>query len=179
MLFAVIAAVLAVEVLLLAKENRRLRAAFEPHSEPPEAERFAVGDFVGDFDVLGADGLVRTVEFDGEYDQTLLLVFTEDCTGCSMVMPDWRAVLDRLPARTRVVALQLDRTEASRADLLPVPVATPLHGGDGEGLPLAKLTMVPITAVLDLAGIVAWAHHGSMDELTLESLEQALAAGAG
>ncbi len=174
-LLMVVCIALAAEVVVLAKENRRLRGDMEAPAEGlGEPESFAPGDFLNQFELRRPDGGVEVVPFDGEFARTLLLVFAEDCGACSLVQPEWAEILDDLSDGTRIYSIQLDRDEQAppKEDFLPLPIHTLT---DVEGLPLEKFLTVPITLVVDAAGMILWSRYGNLGPLGSDSLRAALA----
>jgi hypothetical protein len=143
------------------------------HADSAERALFVPGDVVDPFEVHGPTDETVAVAFDGAFERTLLLVFAEDCGACALVLPDWRDVFATTAEGTRVVALQLDATGPPEADDERLPVA--IHRPTGDvGLPLDKITKVPLTAVLDAAGMVTWVHYGTLDPRTVEGLRAAV-----
>lgn len=168
------AAVLAVLVVALALENRRLKILLaERPDEAPAARppRLRPGDFFDDFRLRAPGGEIVEVRFDGLVGRTLLFVFTSSCPACTEIGADWNAIAGELaPADTRLIGIQLDR-----ATPLPDPAAAEtafpvFHLADPSEVPVAKLTAVPLTAVLDLAGTVQWARYGVLDPVSRDEL---------
>lgn len=171
-------AVLALEVVWLALENRRLEARLAlaaeggPSRDAAARPRLAVGHLLGDFGVRRADGEVARVAFDGEHARTLLLVFADGCAACPAVMPVWDELAVALRPRDRAVGLQLD----FEPDAAAPPRAFPVGGiADAAELPTAELTTVPVTALVDEAGFVTWVRYGVLDPASTEELRELLA----
>ncbi len=167
---AAVCVLLAIEVVVLALENRRLKrahaaaAAEEQPASPQDTRlRFAPGDPFGELALLAADGRALPVAFDGGAERTLLFVFAPGCNACTLVAPTWNEIAAEVAAPAlRVLAVQLDRSA-------PIPgdegLAMPVHHlAEPLQVPLAKMTSVPITLVLDAAGIVEWVAYGVLGE---------------
>lgn len=169
---------LAALVVVLAVQNRRMKAALaavggETGLSAPVRARLAVGDAFEPFHVLGAGDAIETVAFEGDVSRTLLVVFAESCPACPAVMPTWQKLAPAFDGtHRRIVALRLDPSGAGGQDesddlALGLPVFR-MH--DAAELPLAKLSTVPLTALLDEWGTVLWARYGEIDARGLAEL---------
>jgi thiol-disulfide isomerase/thioredoxin len=179
--------VLAVQVVLLALENRELEAALaelreEAPLDPDDAgageprPRFATGEILDPFTLVAADGARRRVGFDGEFERLLLLVWARGCSVCPMVVPVWDGLAEELPASIAVLGIQLEPVDVERP---PDPLFDDLafaahHLADPKEVPFEKLTTVPVTLLLDAAGLVEWVRYGALDEHAVVSLRAAL-----
>lgn len=172
-------AVLGLEVVLLALENRRLEAALaaEPTgtgSERPERPRLAAGDALGSFTLRTAAGELVPVAFDGTHGPSLVLVFAQECWACPLALPAWEGLVPRaLAAGARVVGLRLDPGDP-REDLLADLPVTVGSLEDASEVPLAQLATVPLTLLLDPDGIVLWARYGALEPAAAGELGELL-----
>lgn len=177
-------AVLALEVLLLVVENRRLRRVLAHESapaasaSPAERPRLRVGDVFGPFTLRAEDGDLWRVEFDAQAAPTLLLVFAEECPACPLVLPDWEEVVpDFLALSARVLGLRLD-PPAAGADEEPLVRGFPvLTLTDASEVPLAELATVPVTVLLDRTGSVLFVRYGGLQPEHKNELLRLLGAG--
>lgn len=177
LLLSLVSAVLAVEVVVLARENRRLQAGQAPPAVVENAHFVMPGDLLGDSYVRDVRGQPVAVRFDGSARGTLVLVFAADCGACKLVRPEWEQLLGQLPSDLRTLLLQLDHQPATSP---PESLGLPVHSLEGTGttglggLSLKKFTTVPITLLLDEAGVVLWSHYGVLGEARTASLKEAL-----
>ena len=163
LLLAVISAALAVEVVLLVRENRRLHESLAQEHAAPARTRLQEGEVLEPFTLRKADGSLETIAFRPEVGPTLLLVFAEECPACPAVLQDWEreVVPDFLAASARVVGLRID---PSGGNLAPAGTSFPVFTlGDATEVPLDKLATVPLTVLLDRAGIVLFVRYGALE----------------
>jgi hypothetical protein len=161
LLLCAVSAALAVEVVLLVLENRRLREALAQEPLAPARERLRAGDVLEPFTLQNADGSLETIAFQPEIGPTLLLVFAQECPACPGVLQDWEreVVPDFLAASARVVGLRLDPGSQAPAST-GFPVFTL---ADATEVPLEKLASVPLTVLLDRAGSVVFVRYGALE----------------
>jgi hypothetical protein len=180
LLLSIASLVLAVQVVVLSIENRRLKEDFAVHAaepaEPHERPRFAVGDFLEPFDVVDAGGVRHRIGFDGGFERLLVFVFARGCTVCPFVLPEWNDLALSVPPSVSVLGVQLDAlgTESDDPawkDLRFEPRAL----ADPTQVPFDKLTAVPLTMLVDAAGLVQWVRYGLPDENERAELRRLLA----
>lgn len=168
---------LAVLVVLLARENRHLKAQMA--SPGPEMENaLREGDILQPAALTGSAGEPVQVDFGASAGHTLLLVFTSTCPACAETFPIWRDLLNRPHPSVQVVGIQLDREQpgapAAGHDLstLPFPVY-----GPGEPHPtfLEKVPGVPATILVDSGGTVRKVWFGVLGNTQRADLEQEIA----
>ncbi len=176
-------AALAVLVVLLARENRRLKAALSaPALGQAAPEMLKAGECVTPFDVLGEAGRAVRVEFGPGQPRTLLLVFSSQCPACARTIPVWNEITAAVEsASVRVVGVQLDQGQATGAAGAPNATAArfPVFGvGSARPGPLAKIPYVPVAALLAGDGVVEHVWVGAPESAQVEELRGALAAPA-
>ena len=115
-------AALAVLTLLLAWQNRSLKAQMSAAANAPLPGALKIGDTVGAFDVVDATGQKTHVSFDGQ-GETLLLVFSSTCGACRETIPVWNRLLaDGASSAVHIVGIQTDFERTVKADAtLPIP----------------------------------------------------------
>lgn len=172
---------LAVLVVLLARENRALKAALareaarerESHAAlpaPPGLEgtaRFEPGARLPPFTLVGEDGARVSLSWDGGGGRTLLLVLAEACPVCPQIHATWQELAPLvLAASVRVLGLQLDGT-AELVELPGIPVLAPANLSE---LPLDHLRTVPLTLLVDGLGTVEWVRYGTLTPADAQEL---------
>ena len=161
---------LAVQVVFLVKENRRLL-------EGGRLPQIATGERLPPISARQLDGQDTTLHFASSSEDTLLLVFTTTCPVCEKNQPAWRELYERFGDHYNVVGLSIGDVEPTRAYAsehdLPFPVFVP---EDAQDFPKRfKIPAVPQTLHLDRDGIVRdqWAGplpRESFDKLAASSL---------
>jgi hypothetical protein len=169
-------AILAALTLLLAWQNRSLKAELAAVLSAPPPGALKAGDVVAPFDVVDTKGQTSRVAFDGAGD-TLLLVFSSTCGACRETLPLWNRLLAQgVPQTVHVVGIQTDFQQGA-GEPLPVPdLRFPVFGFAAmAGEPLSKFPSIPGAAVLDKRGAVKSVWFGVPTEAQLSELRRALA----
>ena len=171
-------AALAVLTLLLAWQNRSLKAELAAAVGAPPPGALKVGDTLRSFDVVDATGNKTHLAFDGHGD-TLLLVFSSTCGACSDTIPVWNRLLaDRASSAVHVVGIQTDFQTAADADAtVPIPdLRFPVFGSaEPRGETMSKFSAIPAAALLDGKGMVKSVWFGVPSEAQVSELRRALA----
>jgi thiol-disulfide isomerase/thioredoxin len=172
-------ALLAVLVLLLARQNRNLKAELSALATglPPGALKS--GDLLAPFDLIDADGKTTHVGFDG-HGETLLLVFSATCGACQETLPVWDRLLKEPPrASLHVIGIQ---TDFPREPGAPNPLALPdlpfpVFGAPTAlaAAPLTKFPSIPAAALLDGKGAVTAVWFGVPTDAQVSEMRRALA----
>jgi len=165
-------AALAVLVLLLAMQNRRLKEQLSTlltPQMPPDALR--EGNVLEPLALLDEGGNRIVLSFEGAGEQTLLLFFSPDCPACRETIPVWSALLQSRPLEVRVAGVRLGG-EVEDVPNLPFTVYTPEDGGKSLG---GKIPFVPATILLDDGGAIERVWYGMLDEGKQSELRDALA----
>lgn len=169
---SVVSLALAVLVVLLAVQNRKLKQELSGQGGPPPGT-LAQGDKLEPFTVVDPAGTPVSFQFNGA--PRLVLAFTSTCPHCLKTFPVWRDVLQQGTSGLEVVGIQLDagakEGAAARLDTLPFPVYVP-----GEPAPafVSKLYGVPTTLVVDGDGTVRRVWYGAITEENVGELKTAL-----
>ena len=154
-------AALAVLVVLLAQQNRRLKTQLSTlltPQMPPEALK--EGDILEPLALLDDGGNRVGINFDGLADRTLLLFFSPDCPACREAIPGWSALRNEYRSTARVTGIRLG-AGIEDAPNLPFAVYTPEDGGQSLA---GKIPFVPATVVLDETGTIERVWYGMLDE---------------
>jgi thiol-disulfide isomerase/thioredoxin len=171
-------AALAVLTLLLAWQNRTLKAELAATASAPPAGGLKVGDTLAAFDVVDAKGTKTPVTFDGQ-GTTVLLVFSSTCGACRDTIPLWNRLLaDGVPSSVHVVGIQTDFQHAAEADAtLPIPdLRFPVFGSaEPRGEVMSKFPAIPAAAVIDGKGAVESVWFGVPSESQVSELRRAIA----
>lgn len=176
-LFLVVACTaLAVLVVLLALQNRSLKAQLSARASAPPADGLKAGDVVRSFEVVDAVGVKSTVAFPFG-GKTLLLVFSSTCRACEETLPIWdRLIGEGLPNGVRLCGMQTDLASGNAAAPLATPaLAFPVYGpAVPRGEPMTKFPFIPGAAVLDGGGRVLGAWFGVPTDAQIDELRAAL-----
>jgi thiol-disulfide isomerase/thioredoxin len=171
-------AALAILTLLLAWQNRTLKAQLSASASAPPAGGLKVGDSLQPFDVVDAAGNKTPVSFDGQ-GKTLLLVFSSTCGACRETLPVWNRLLaDGVPSNVHIVGIQTDFQHPAEADAtLPIPdLRFPVFGSaEPRGEVMSKFPAIPAAAVIDGTGAVKSVWFGVPSESQVSELRRALA----
>ena len=175
-LSAALIAALCVTLVLLVRENRRLREQVTAMAgSRARAGGLAEGQVLGPVRLRGAAGSEIEVRFEGESSGTVLLFFATGCGACEATAPRWRAAISRAARPdVRVVCVQTDAGAgvAFALEGLPASVAVPLPPVGW----LAALPAVPATLIVDEHGRVVRAWYGELSEREAEELAEAIRA---
>jgi hypothetical protein len=166
---------LAVETLLLVRENRQLKervANLSTTAQPPTIQAGAVFE---DLSLRDEAGDESRIEFGEGQPHTLLLAFTLACPACERNLPIWSEIVPAEDTpRLRVRAVRLDRdaepVEAS-INVLPLPLYSLVDAREV----VALITHVPTTLLLDEWGIVEHAWTGMLEPGDQAELRSAIA----
>ncbi len=183
LVLALTSSVLAIQVVVLARENRALKAAMPtevesetPVHEPSRRAHFEQGELLEPFDLTDENGAKTRVGFDGEFERLLLFVYSRGCSACPTALPVWDELSSQLAPPVSVIGIQLDGVAADDHD---DPAWNNLafgHHGliDPSQVPLAKMTRIPLTLLVDAAGLIQWVRYGALDEQDLGELRDLL-----
>jgi hypothetical protein len=155
------------QVVLLARENRALKASHAAERGP--SGLFRAGETFPPFELRTADGARTTVEFEGSGVRTLLFVSAEACPICPQIVPRWEEIAPHFLAEgTRVLGVLLDRAaEPGDEWIADVPLGS---FADLSRVPLSKLKAVPLTILVDAGGAIEWVHYGTLTDARLGEL---------
>ena len=169
-------AALAILTLLLAWQNRGLKAQLSAalNATPPGALK--IGDTIEAFDVVDAAGNHTRVAFEG-HGETLLLVFSSTCGACHQTIPTWNQLLEQpVPSTVQVVGIQTDfQTKSEGA--LPFPdLRFPVFGpAEPAAPPMTMFPAIPAAAIVDAKGAVKSVWFGVPTDAQVSELRHALA----
>jgi hypothetical protein len=175
-MFLVVACiVLAVLVIVLARQNWKLKASFATlaKSQIP-ADALKTGDTVEPFTLLGDDARKERLLFSPDGPKTLLLVFSTHCPACERTLPVWNEFLTSSPPQgVRAVGVETDHpgTAPQLGGIVPASLGFPVFSVEQPPPPvLGKIPYIPATVLLDGHGRVVRVWFGiptkdQMDEL--------------
>ena len=169
-LFLMVAcAVMAVLVMLLAMQNRRLKEQVDTLLTPQlPPESLQEGSVLEPLALLDNEGNRVLIDFEGGDGQTrtLLMFFSPDCPACRQTLPVWSAVLqDRNPS-IRIAGIRLG-PEMNDVPYLSFTVYAPEDGGKSLA---GKIAFVPATMILDAGGTIERLWYGALEEDTQAEL---------
>jgi thiol-disulfide isomerase/thioredoxin len=160
---------LSILVLLLARENRKLKADIAAGAPEVMANALKVGERLEPFTLRSDGGETVPVRFDAQPGPSLVLVFTQTCPHCEKTFPVWRDVVQK--ASVPVFGVQLDRGDPAQAPQFPWPVFTP---GDPQPPFLTKVPGVPATLVVAPDGTVTHVWYGELGDTERAALASAI-----
>lgn len=176
-LLGVAAALLAVLILVLAWQNRSLKAELAAAANAPPPGALKIGDTIAPFDVIDQAGNSTHVGFDGS-GETLLLVFSSTCGACRETIPVWNGLLaESVPSTVHVVAIQTDlRQTPGGGESLAMPdLRFPVFGAaESNGEPMSKFPVIPAAALMDGKGAVRSVWFGVPTQAQVTELRRAL-----
>lgn len=157
---------LAVLVVMLAKENRDLKQQMADLAKGPPLPEYAIklGDSLEPFTVMDDGGGEYTIEYGGEWERTLLLIFSSQCPACEQTLPIWSEMVSgeiaQIPG-VQIAGIQLDRLQQGGAEspLMVDAYSFPIYSIDlAANEFLKKIPFIPATIVVDAEGVVlnAW-----------------------
>jgi len=163
---ALACAALGAQVLVLSRENHTLKTA---RAAETNAALYQPGDAFFSFELRAGDGALRPVQFGERAPRTLLFVTAEACPICPQIVPRWQEIAPHfLAAGARVLGVRLDRVDAEAE---PWIAGVPLEVfADLTRVPLSKLRTLPLTVLVDGAGVVEWVHYGTLSDARLAEL---------
>jgi len=166
---AVACVALSGQVLVLARENRALKATHARSPDDPRGTLFEVGERFFPFELRTLADERLEVRFDAPAQRTLLFLFAEACPVCPQILPKWQEIAPHfLASGARVLGCMFDRPSAGAPEPLPgVPVGS---FADLSRLPLSKLRTVPLTVLVDAAGAIEWVHYGTLTDARMIEL---------
>lgn len=168
--------VLAALTLLLAWQNRSLKAqiAAAANAVPPGALK--KGDTIDPFDVVDAKGQKTRIAFGGR-GNTLILVFSSTCGACRETIPVWNKLLaEGGAANVHLVGIQTDFQQSGSATLPYPDLRFPVFGAsEPRGAPLSKFPAIPAAALVDGTGAVTSVWFGVPTDDQVSELRRALA----
>lgn len=175
LVFAALTLALGAAMVLLLRENGRLRERLAVlAAEKARAGGLELERPVAPIRLTDEAGGSVTVRFADEGVGTLLLVHAAGCDACAATSGRWREIVAAAERPDlRVVCVQTDAAEgAFRAlDGLPASLAVPLPPSGW----LAALPAVPATLLVDDRGVLVWAAYDALDDASARSLTEALA----
>jgi len=168
---------LAVLTLLLAWQNRSLKAELAAARGAPPPGALAVGDTLAAFDVVDDAGNRTHVAFDGA-GETLLLVFSSTCGACHQTIPVWNRILaDGASSAIHIVGIQTDfPRESTDTTKLAIPdLRFPVYGAaEPAAAPMPKFPVIPVAALLDGKGAVKAVWFGVPTDAQVSELKAAV-----
>ncbi len=158
-------------VLMLTRENGRLKEGLYQASLAAVAGP-EVDERLPEVPVIDLDGIESVLHFDGQAQDSVVLVFTTTCPACKGNLASWRDLYEHHGDRYRFVAVGLDEPEATRQyaaqNELPFPVVIP---ADRPSFQQAySISSVPQTLVVGADGRVKSVRPGILPAGYAENL---------
>jgi len=162
---AVVFIAMGVELLLLVRQNRELRTAVSEARDDLDRARqqlipfVRAGDSVPPLALPALDGRPTRIDFDAPDRDTVLLIFSPDCSACDLNMESWARLHtgETTPGR-RVFYLSTAGADATRLFAEEHNLPHPVLIADRDSLIGYRITHIPTTLVIAPGGRVkdAW-----------------------
>ena len=163
-----LSAALAVLVLLVSSENRRLEAQLRQAKTTPAG--IDAGDPLPEVEVDDLAGRASRLSFAESSESSVFFVFAPSCASCGDNLPRWQELYDRYRGRYRFIGVSVEGADSTRdyalANELPFPIVIPR---DAPGFIRSYgVTRVPMTLVADVEGYAVNARVGVLPEAFAE-----------
>lgn len=162
---------LAVAVVLLTLQNRRLKNAIETIAEIRQPEILPVGSEVPPLRLKSLAGDDRSLEF-SDGDPTLLFFFRTDCPACQKTRPAWNRLAAKLQDRAEVLAVSSEPMETLRAYEGERSPSYPLFTVERSTLADYAITVVPQTLLVGREGLVLGVWPGELTPRDAAAIER-------
>lgn len=174
--------VLGVLVVLLVRDNRRLReelgAAGKALIEERTKDSLAVGQAVTPVTMVGADGQVSRAAFDGDR-WTMLFMVAGHCPYCEETVPIWSRLLKETQAegnpRLSLVCIQSDAKSAAELKQLPAPLTAKVVQNERSWL--SRVPIVPSVLLIDNHAVIRRAWFGVPTDMDEQAMRRVLLGG--
>lgn len=167
---------LSVLVVLLARENRQLKAReaaliLNPPGRPPAVK---VGDALAPVTLLDKSGTQAQYAFADPGHRTLIFAISGGCPHCATIIPVWNQILRQVASpQVRVVCIQLEAQSPDKIEELGADF--PIHGViDARSTWLFAIPAVPATILAGPDGVVEHTWFGELSDAQQEELGNAL-----
>lgn len=164
-------AFLILEVVLLMKQNRDLRAQISPFTNPEMMEPLKSGDHVGPIKVQSLSGVASELSYTDPNKKYLLFVLSTTCPHCEKTLPLWQMIAQNAkPEMCSVLGISIHPFEETKKYVEQnQPNFNVVVVSDTSFKRAYKINGVPQTILLDGNGVVekAW-----MGELTTEQINE-------
>ena len=169
-----------VEVGLLIRQNRSLRAQIESLSAAVAAHAGSGGPAIGSkalpLNIIDTGGSASRLEFDQVGRPTLVIIASAECPACTDSLPQWRKALDEAgEGRVRLLALTMGDPIPMQEKLEKAGLSLPTYKVvPEEGAESWRMSMVPLTVLVDTSGTVSQVWAGALSDETTAALAKAL-----
>ena len=169
--------VMAVELILLVRQNRALKAEVArlegevAAAGSQAAPWFKTGDLVEPIELTSVEGSVERLGYDDPTSETVLLFFSPDCEACRDNIENWKRLQSSADSRRRrfvyVSTAEPEKTaEFARDHLLQGPILL----STAATLESYRVRGIPATLVVGPGGVVRQAWVGVLSEDALHAL---------
>jgi len=161
-----------IEVGLLIRQNRSLRAQLESRMQEAGRAGPDIGSKAAGLEVTDPQGTRERIQFEGESRPTLVLVASAECPACAETLPIWKKILDEAPAgKLRIVALTQEDPAALMESFRKAGLGPPVYQVSREqAMGPWKMVFVPLTVLVDAAGVVRKSWTGVLPEDAVSDL---------
>jgi len=168
---AVVFIAMGVELLLLMRQNRELRTTVSEAREDLDRTRqqlipfVRVGDRVPPLALPGLDGRPVHIDFDVPGQDTILLIFSPDCSACDLNRNSWERLHtgETTPGR-RAFYVSTAGAGATRLFAEQRSLPEPVLIADRDSLIGYRITHIPTTLVIAPGGTIKAAWVGALPD---------------
>ena len=172
---------LSVLVVLLAIQNLRLKNEIARLASDLPEDALAQGEPFGPISLIDWDEQSRPLEFGEGERRTLVLIFSTHCGACEQTFPIWEEILgavDSDASGVRVVGVQTDASAeggGDQSELVTESMPFPVFPVDySQSAVMSRIPAVPVTVVVDTAGVVEEIWYGVPDGDTVDDIRSTL-----
>lgn len=172
---------LSVLVVLLAIQNLRLKNEIARLASGLPEDALAQGETFGPMSLIDWDEQSRPLEFGEGEQRTLVLIFSTHCGACEQTFPIWDEILGGVDADAsgvRVVGVQTDAPaegDGDPSELVTESFPFPVFPVDySQSAIMNRIPAVPVTVVVDTAGVVEEIWYGVPDGDTVDDIRSTL-----
>lgn len=177
-IFAVLFLAMAVELVLLIRQNRGLKQTIAElqarhASAREEIPTLEEGETVEPLSLIDLDGKPANVGYDDPERDSLLLIFSPDCPACKENMAGWKVVeqADVEQAR-KLYFISTAGEERTRQFVEEYALDRPVFLAGADALSGYKVAYIPTTLLIGPGGVVKRVWVGVLSEDALEELQQ-------
>ena len=127
MIWFVVILFLAIELVLLSKQNRELKSRLAMLVGNRDFESLKPGDVVPPFKATDLEDKEIEITYDGAATKTLLLTFSTACRACERNLPNWSDIVSKLERSPfQVVGISLNPADVTQKYVLENGVSYPV-----------------------------------------------------
>ena len=176
--FAVLFLAMAVELVLLIRQNRELKRTVADlqarhASEHDEVDSLQEGEVVAPLSLVDLEGQASEVGYDDPARDSLLLIFSPDCPACQENMTGWRKLEQANAEQERgIYMISTAGEERTKQFVEEYDLDRPVLLAARNDLIGYKVAYIPTTMLIGPGGVVKRVWVGVLSEEDLEELQR-------